>query len=141
MSIYKRRNESAYLGYCTNVHPTESPEELLEALQRYTLPLKKRLSPEFPMAVGLRLGAAGVDTLTRDRKQADALRRFLKGAGLRPFTMNAFPYGDFHGERVKEEVFEPTWLDERRVVFTARAARLLATLTPEGILLERREEQ
>ena len=132
MSIFKRRNEIALLTYCTNVHPTESPGELLAALQRYTLPLKKRLTPEFPMAVGLRLGAAGVDELTRDRKQADAFASFLRGSGLKPFTLNAFPYGDFHADRVKEAVFEPTWLDEQRVIYTARAARWLASLIAEG---------
>ena len=132
MPIWKRRSTHILLAYCTNVHPGEAPEEVVASLRKYTLRLKKKLAPEHPMAVGLRLGSAAVQALTADRKAIEPFRSFLRGTGLLPFTLNAFPYGDFHSGRVKEDVFRPTWLEEERVLYTARAARVLAALLGEG---------
>ncbi|MCZ6603287.1 MAG: metabolite traffic protein EboE, partial [Planctomycetota bacterium] len=132
MPIYKRFSTPVLLAYCTNVHPGESPEEVISSLTQYTLPLKKRLVPEHPMALGLRLGGAAVQALTETRQAIEPFRAFIRGTGLLPFTLNAFPYGNFHSERVKEKVFEPTWLDDERVLYTTRAARVLAALIGEG---------
>lgn len=132
MPIWKRRSAHLVLTYCTNVHPGETPEEILASIRQYTLPLKKRLVPEHPMALGLRLGGEAVETLTRDKKALEPFLSFLRGTGLLTVTLNAFPYGNFHSERVKEEVFKPTWLEEERVLYTARAARILAALLGEG---------
>ena len=39
------------------------------------------------------------------------------------FTANAFPYGAFKGERVKEQVYEPDWRTDERAAYTMRVAR------------------
>jgi hypothetical protein len=52
--------------------------------------------------------------------------------GLYVFTVNAFPYGEFHGRRVKEDVYRPDWLEAERVHYTDRVAHLLAALVPDG---------
>src|SRR4030095_7020099 len=36
----------------------------------------------------------------------------------------------FHGARVKEDVFRPTWEDAARATYTERACRILARLLP-----------
>jgi hypothetical protein len=58
---------------------------------------------------------------------------FLEAAGLYVFTVNAFPYGPFHGQRVKEEVYQPDWTNDERLRFTNRVADHLARLLPEGM--------
>ena len=47
-------------------------------------------------------------------------------------TANAFPYGDFHGERVKEDVYRPDWADAARAVYTLRSAVALAAVNERG---------
>ena len=49
------------------------------------------------------------------------------------FTINAFPYGSFHGTRVKEQVYEPDWRQEGRLHFTNHVANIMARLLPDGI--------
>jgi hypothetical protein len=66
----------------------------------------------------------------------EAFREFLQRHRLYVFTINGFPYGQFHGSRVKEAVYLPDWLDERRLVYTDRLAAILAALLPEDTDLE-----
>ena len=49
------------------------------------------------------------------------------------FTANAFPYGAFKGERVKEQVYEPDWRTDERAAYTMRVADVLAELAPPDI--------
>jgi hypothetical protein len=56
----------------------------------------------------------------------------LAQLGLHAFTVNAFPQGEFHGPRVKDAVFRPTWAEDSRLEHTLLAARALASLLPEG---------
>ena len=61
---------------------------------------------------------------------------FLRDSGLYVFTINGFPYGPFHGTRVKEEVYLPDWLDDARLSYSDRLAELLAALLPDEPGLE-----
>jgi hypothetical protein len=49
------------------------------------------------------------------------------------FTLNGFPYGTFHGARVKEEVYLPDWRDPERLRYTNELANLLVQLLPDGM--------
>ena len=42
--------------------------------------------------------------------------------------MNGFPYGPFHGTRVKEEVYLPDWRSDERVRYTCALADLMAEI-------------
>ena len=64
--------------------------------------------------------------------RAAELKDTLDGHGLRAVTVNAFPYGDFHGERVKEEVYRPDWAVAERAVYSLRAAVALAAVNERG---------
>jgi sugar phosphate isomerase/epimerase len=68
--------------------------------------------------------------------ELEAFREFLGASGLYVFTINGFPYGPFHGTRVKEEVYLPDWLDEARLEYSDRLAELLAALLPDEPGLE-----
>ena len=57
----------------------------------------------------------------------------LAAERLVPFTLNGFPYGDFHQPVVKHRVYEPTWADRLRGDYTIRLAGCLDRLLPQGI--------
>ena len=57
-----------------------------------------------------------------------ALRSFFDAERLDAFTWNAFPYGDFQTDGLKEGVYEPTWTDARRARYTLDGARLAQAL-------------
>lgn len=119
------------LTYCTNVHPGETWEETLASLKCYLPAVKARVSPNQPFGVGLRLSAEAALTLAAPR-ELDGFKAFLAEAGLYVFTINGFPFGRFHGTRVKEAVYLPDWRDEARLDYTNRLADILAALLPEG---------
>jgi len=117
------------LTYCTNVHPIEELSAALEALERYCAPVRRRLGAD-RMSLGLwlsRRAAAALAASDRDRR---GLAEALEANGLDLATLNAFPYGDFHAERVKEAVYLPDWSDARRYEYTLDLARILADLLP-----------
>jgi sugar phosphate isomerase/epimerase len=123
---------SPHLTYCTNIHAGERWRDIDAALRAHLPAIKQQVSPDKPMGVGLRLSAAAAEDLAEPHALAE-LQAFLSDAGLYVFTINAFPYGAFHGTRVKEQVYQPDWGDERRLRFTNRAAEILALLLPEGV--------
>ncbi|HUG90370.1 MAG TPA: hypothetical protein VML55_06035 [Planctomycetaceae bacterium] len=118
------------LGYCTNVHPGQSVAEVEAGLDRYTVRVQGTVAA--PLAAGLWLARPVVSELLAG---SDGVRRFadrLAARGLSCHTLNAFPYGDFHSERVKENVYLPDWADPARLSYTEDCARVLCGLLPEG---------
>jgi sugar phosphate isomerase/epimerase len=123
---------SPHLTYCTNIHAGERWHEIDAALRRHIPSIKSRVSPDKPMGVGLRLSGPAAEDLY-DPAAITELQAFLHDEDLYVFTINAFPYGAFHGQRVKEQVYEPDWRDEERLRYTNRVADILARLLPEGM--------
>lgn len=118
------------LSYCTNVHPGRTVAEVLRGLQDFTVPAQQEFGA--PVAAGLWLAAPVTQELL---STTDGIRRFadrLGELGLRCYTLNAFPYGDFHSARVKEQVYLPDWTQASRHKYTADCARILADFLPEG---------
>ena len=118
------------LSYCTNVHPGRSVAEVEAGLDRYTVPVRAAFGSS--LAAGLWLAKPVVGELL---STPEGLRRFADGLaarGLTCHTLNAFPYGDFHGPRVKENVYLPDWSDPRRLEYTIQCATVLAALLPEN---------
>ncbi len=119
----------AHLTYCTNVHRGESWPDIFAALRAHVPDVKRRVSPDAAMGVGLRLSAVAAEALDAPAER-HALREFLASEQLYVFTINGFPYGPFHGERVKEQVYAPDWRTPERLAYTDRLASLLAALLP-----------
>ena len=116
-----------HLGYCTNIHPGESWEEVYAALSIALPRVRAEVQCAGPMAVGLRLSHLAAEQL----EQADTLgefKRFLQNGNYYIPTINGFPYGSFHGRRVKEQVYLPDWRSQARLEYSNRLARLLAAL-------------
>jgi hypothetical protein len=121
-----------HLAYCTNVHRGESWPETFGALETYTLAVKERVCPSKPYAIGLRLSAQAARELAQGRALPD-FQHWLDRHDCYVFTINGFPYGRFHGQRVKEKVYLPDWTSPERLDYTNRLFDLLAQLLPPGL--------
>lgn len=127
----KLPNNLGTLTYCLNIHPTQTWDEARAALTGPVGAVKAALAPDATFAAGLRFSAETAQDLLDPAKRTD-LAKVLHGGGLAPVTMNGFPYGPFHGTRVKEQVYLPDWRSEERVTYTNMLADLLAELNPPG---------
>lgn len=127
-----RLHHGRHLAYCTNIHRGETWDETWAALQRHTLAVRDRLQPDGPYAIGLRLSARAAEELS-DPTRLAAFRRWLDQERCYVFTINGFPYGPFHGGRVKEQVYAPDWTTPERLAYTRRLFDLLAEILPPGV--------
>ena len=93
------------IGYCTNVHAGPDLGQTRANLERYAEEVKRRYSPQQPMGVGLWLAAPAARQLCASPNELREFADYLREAGLVPFTLNGFPYGDFHREVVKHDVY------------------------------------
>ncbi|PKU25907.1 metabolite traffic protein EboE [Telmatospirillum siberiense] len=116
------------LTYCTNIHPGETWPDIDTALRTYLPRVKSLVAVKQPFGVGLRMSATALPALLDDEATLTAFRGFLRDNGLYVFTINGFPYGNFHGSRVKESVYHPDWRHPARLAYTDGLARLLAAL-------------
>lgn len=128
-----RLNHGIHLGYCTNIHRGETWEETFAALRTHTNAVRLRVAPDEPYGIGLRLGASAAAELSARREERDAFRRWLDETHSYVFTINGFPYGSFHGTRVKEQVFAPDWSTTERLVYTNQLFDLLDEIAPAGM--------
>ena len=119
------------IGYCTNVHAGATLAETRENLQRHALAVKEALGMDGTLGVGLWLSAAAVRELIESRGTAE-LTRFTRDNGLDVFTINGFPYGDFHQRIVKHEVYRPDWRSPKRLQYTLDLAQVLEAMRPDG---------
>jgi len=119
------------LSYCTNVHPGRTLAEIEHGLDQYTVPMAAGYGA--PLAAGLWLAAPVVKELLATDPECRRFSEGLARRGLTCHTLNAFPYGDFHSPRVKENVYKPSWAERPRFDFTVAAARILAQLLPPNV--------
>jgi hypothetical protein len=101
-------------------------------LNTHTLAVRDRVCPNKPYAIGLRLSQQAAAELS-DRTALLDFQRWLGQNHCYVFTINGFPYGQFHGKRVKEQVYLPDWTSERRVAYTNLLFDLLAQLVPANV--------
>lgn len=125
-------NEFGHLTYCTNIHSGESWEEHFIELKNNFPEIKSNVSPNSPLGIGLRLSNQASIALTNPDKLAQ-FKRWLDQEGGYVFTMNGFPYGDFHSKSVKESVHAPDWTNDSRPEYTLRLFQILEKLLPAGL--------
>jgi len=121
-----------HLTYCTNIHAGEDWPAHFDALKRHFPAIKSAVSPAAPMGIGLRLSHRASMELADAEKLAE-FQTWMREAGAYVFTMNGFPYGEFHDTVVKDQVHAPDWTSDDRLEYTKRLADILVSLLPEGL--------
>ncbi|MFT5870404.1 MAG: sugar phosphate isomerase/epimerase [Paracoccaceae bacterium] len=120
-----------HLTYCLNIHATQTWNDVQTALNGPVAAVKAAVSPDEPFAVGLRFSGEALGEMA-DPAKRKALKRLMDQHDFHGITVNGFPYGQFHGTRVKEEVYQPDWRSEERVLYTNTLADLMAEIAPPG---------
>lgn len=131
MKLQHASGSQTHLSYCSNIHAGESWDEVRNNLIHYIPGIRNAMVGEDEFGIGLRLSAAAVSDLA----QPDALEEFIQFLAqnkLYVFTINGFPYGPFHGTRVKEDVYLPDWQDTERVRYSNQLADVFAKFLPDN---------
>ena len=118
-----------HLTYSTLVHAGDNWDQMRASVEEFVPQVKKRLGVEGKFGVSLRISGDSQKTLSESAEARSALKKFLDDEGLYVFTINAFPYGPFKGQRVMERVYEPDWTTNQRVEYTKSIADILVEIT------------
>lgn len=121
------------LGYCLNVLAGEELAAIERSLEQTCAAVRERVAPDGVLGIGLYLPAKVAFALAEDgaAKRRQQLARRIRSLGLAAFTANAFPFGGFHRAGLKQHVFEPTWDERERALFTAAVAVVANDLAPD----------
>lgn len=119
----------ADLCYCQNIHPGNTWGENFGAIETYANRVKDIVCPDEPFGLGLRLSALAAQEIL---SQINRFKSYLKEHNMYVFTINGFPYGKFHGEKIKENVYHPDWSQPERLQYTIMLADILAELLTES---------
>ena len=125
MRLQHNNGSEFHLTYCSNIHAGESLREVLDNLKQHIPPIRQALNFDDRFGLGLRLSAQAAKDLANTEAQSE-LQQILAEQRCYIFTINGFPYGPFHGTRVKEEVYLPDWKDAERLRYTNQLADLFA---------------
>jgi sugar phosphate isomerase/epimerase len=130
MRFRHRDGTTVHLAYCTNVHPAEDLDGVVDQLGRYAEPVRRALGAGL-LGVGLWLARDVATALAADPAASRRLRAELAARGLEVVTFNGFPYQGFHAPVVKHAVYRPDWTEPARLAYTADLAQVLARLLPD----------
>lgn len=123
--------ENLHLTYCTNIHPGQDWKSTFESIQAYVPRIKNKVSPRQAFGLGLRLSNKASEELDLGTNMA-IFQQWLTENDVYIFTMNGFPYGNFHDERVKDRVHAPDWTTKARLIYTKRLFKQLSVVLPKG---------
>lgn len=125
-------SQKGHLSYCTNIHAGESWQAVFKSIETHCIPVKKKVALDQPFGIGLRLSyQAAVELAEGDN--LEIFKDWLLQNEMYVFTMNGFPYGNFHNEAVKDKVHLPDWTDAKRLDYTKLLFTILSKLLPSGI--------
>lgn len=127
-----RISDQYHLTYCTNVHPAETWVETFLQLQKNIPEIKAALGLPGEFGIGLRLSCHAATELLSGNNFIQ-FRQWLTENNLYVFTINGFPYGNFHKSRVKDDVHTPDWQTSERTDYTKKLAQILAEILPDSV--------
>jgi hypothetical protein len=119
------------IGYCTNVHAGVDLPAIRGNLDKYAVPIGAAAGEIGEIGVGLWLPAAAAAQLSEE-SEAENFSSFLRHRRLHAYTINGFPFDNFHQPVVKHKVYLPTWWQRQRLHYTKQLADILAVLLPES---------
>ena len=129
------------IGYCTNVHAGAGLSEMLLGLDTHAVAVRDRLGEMVSesecgesnsLGLGLWLSADSARELSSSELEKARLREWFAARRFVPYTVNAFPYGDFHRTHVKHAVYRPEWWTDARTEYTLDVANVLDSLLGPG---------
>lgn len=125
---------TAPLTYCSNIHPGESWAAVMHNLNDHLLEVKAKLSArgeiQTPFPLGLRIAGQAAEEVD-DRAVAE-FQGWCRQHDCYLLTINGFPYGAFHDQRVKEKVYLPDWREPERVAYSQRLGDIAVRLQPDA---------
>jgi hypothetical protein len=121
-----------HLSYCTNIHPGESWQEHFAEIKKSVPVIKNKISPNLPFGIGLRLSNAACTDLSQGL-YLQGFKNWLQNNNCYVFTINGFPFGDFHQDPVKDQVYSPDWTMPERVEYTLNLFDILKEIIPDGM--------
>lgn len=114
------------IAYCTNIHSGETWDEIRAAVKEH-LPKVREIAGwrdgYFP--IGLRLSAIAAQELTLNESARREFADWMEEYRFEVYCINGFPYGSFHGGKVKENVFLPDWSSPERLRYTKQLFLIL----------------
>jgi sugar phosphate isomerase/epimerase len=119
---------SATIGYCTNVHAGVDLASICSNLDEFAIPARDASGSD-ELGVGLWIPSQAAGELGDG---VDRFKKFLDERRLRAFTINGFPYDNFHQPIVKRDVYLPEWWRPERLGYTLQLADILVKLLPEA---------
>ena len=120
----------AHLTYCLNIHRGETWDENVLAIKEHATAVRDELDHSDPFGLGLRISHTAAETLHHSADERQRIKEYMAEQNLYAYTINGFPYGQFHGTRVKEQVYAPDWRTPERVAYTNQLSDILADLLP-----------
>lgn len=124
--------DTYHITYCTNIHPGEDWKATFLSLKAHIPNIQKEVSGTAPFGIGLRLSNQASEELAMGNNLLD-FKQWLSDTNCYVFTMNGFPYGNFHKTVVKDQVHTPDWTTKERLVYTKRLFTQLNAIIPKGI--------
>lgn len=130
MELVRAGRTPLHLSYGGNVHPAETLDELINALQTTSAGVRERVAAD-SLGVSLHLHEPLVRELGVPGA-SERLRQVLAQERLSVVTANVFPQRAFHAPRVKERVYAPDWSSAERADYTLAAAAALICIAAPG---------
>jgi hypothetical protein len=126
---------NSHLSWCLNIYSGESLQQTEANIFSNAPQVAEFLSEagyeknlESGLGLGLRLAAEAVNELHGNTQN---LKDRLQKENLYAFTVNAFPYGNFHKVPVKQNVYYPDWSEQARLDYSIKTGDILADLLPQ----------
>jgi sugar phosphate isomerase/epimerase len=121
------------LAYSSNVHPAETVDELIYALDNCTGEIRKRLGWDM-LGLDFRIGAHAITQLHSNDKMMKQLRKSLDKNKILPYTINGFPLKPFQTDVVKADAYRPDWTEAERQSATANLLDIALELSDEELI-------
>ena len=120
------------LGYCTNVHAGVTLSEIKTKLDLHAVAVRQHMGCKQSLGVGLWIPAPAAAELTNAAEEIAEFAEWLSDRHLEPYTINGFPYDNFHMPVVKHRVYSPTWWEKSRCDYTSQLIQILDGLLAPG---------
>ncbi len=122
---------NSHISYCSNIHPGELWKDHFHELKTNLPKIKAAVSPNQNFGIGLRLSAKAAKDLANPSNLQE-FQNWMNENGFYVFTMNGFPFGDFHVKEVKDQVHAPDWTSKERFQYTKNLFDILNQLLENG---------